>query len=315
MSLLLFKELVKKYREEIENEMLSLCKYKIGRKIVLEDIEYEEKKEYFSYLRDKYRSNYLLIHIYIYDFVVDAKFSINNFINRILSEFNCKVSDIEEFKKHVFKFFLKETFQKPKDCFESVVCLYFKDFFKKYGIYLEEERKSILKNVSWDLYKSKYGDYYFLLFSVSLSKFKNFLELNEDYLKESIKKFMDELFLKRNDERWWDIFKNYMKSDPFLNFYKLDKDHFIQKFSELISEYFIEESNIFKIFATGKRELIKINEEVKVFIEKLVLEIRKFRNEIESGDIINFVLKNNKLRENISKIVFDYCKKEDEKES
>ncbi len=307
-SFSLFKELVKKYREEIEDKMLPLCENKIRKRIILDNIKYEEKKEYISYLKNKYENFYLLVDIFGDDLRVAVKFSIDNFINKILSKFDCRVSDIKEFKKYVFESFLEDTFEKPRDCFKSIICLYFEDFFRKYNIYLERERRYIIKSIEWNLYVSEsFEDDYWADFLIDLEIFENFLELNKNYLREAIKKFMNELFSKRDDKKWRDIFENYIKSYSLPNFYNLDKNLFIQNLSNSIAEYFIRESDIFKAFATGKRELIKISEKVKVFGEEFVLKMKKFRDEMESGDIIDFVLENNELRKNISKIVSNYC--------
>ncbi len=310
LSFLLFKNYILKLRNEIEEKFFHLLKNEIiGYFFATDNFPLDERK-FLSYLSVKYREFDLSIFRRAFAFTVSVTFFIDNFINKILEKFNCedKFIDKKKLKEDIFNFWEKIE-KELKSCDTSIVCLYFKDLFDKYNIILDSDIQKDKYKIFWDLYYYPLEkEFAFLGITIFFhAEYGFYYVIDEEGLKKKVKSFMDKIFSMDN-KGWENILKEFRKSPYFTDFRSYRKNVFLSHFCEFILYHF--EKEIFDFLNLEKEEnLVKINEKTKNFIEELVILLKKFKEDMESGSIINFIFQNSKLRKNLETVVSRHCKK------
>ncbi len=307
LSALLYKNLMNKLRNEIEEMLFLIVKTNVYHFIVQKEIKIKDEA---LFIRDiKKEEEPFIFKIENTPNILRFRliFSIENVVNKILEKFECKVKNIEEIVREIGGKFFSEDGQieetvNYRDCYNSLFCVYILPVIEgrwfehgaiewKIGMY---RKKPHIRFLSFEI--EKYFDpegYY----SVDLNILRNIT-----------KRLLDELY-KKDDFELMKIFNEFDKKYGYLNLISvsgLDKEGFVVYFSNFVFSDVIEPENFYKEIIN--KNLVKVIEERKEFIKKIIASIKKFKKDVVSGKIINFILRNKNKKEMLIKIVSDYCK-------
>ncbi len=313
LNLLIFKEFVKKLRDEIEDFLVFLFKKGLLDFVSGNRNRFKNERKFISELQ-RYREPYLTIKEIDSLLTFFLNFTFDNFVDVVLKRLNCydKVPDKEELKEDIWYLFFEDKWNRKRRCFESIICAYFEEFFEKYTISISSLRfESAYPPIDWQVDNF---DKPALIFDIRKDVFDysaySYYEIDENYLKEGVKNIMDDLFEKK-DDAWWNLIERFYKRYPyFKNFLSINESAFISAFSEFLFDDFIGRNDFYNTILYGKEDLVKITEESRKFFKEFVVLLKRFRYDMQTGNIVKIVWKNNFLKEKLIKIVSNHCKKE-----